>query len=247
MIPLFCQESLLQTSAQQLASTFDLPLSRHRPEQGLYLEYTLQGLSLYYADEPKLNGICVDFVHGRSDYRRKYGGAEAVTKALGIKKGQRPVVLDATAGLGRDAFVVASLGCQVRMVERSAAVAAMLSDGLARARLNAELSTWIDQRLSLHYASSLQALADIGEGVDAVYLDPMYPHKKKSAQVKKEMRLFQLLVGDDHDADGLLEAARATNAKRIVVKRPSFAEPLNKEKPQAELKTKNHRFDIYLR
>ncbi|MFM2481322.1 class I SAM-dependent methyltransferase [Celerinatantimonas sp. YJH-8] len=215
------------------------------PVVGLYLEYSAEGLALKLADEPKLGGVQVDFGHGRSEYRRKQGGAEAVTKALGIKKGWRPVVLDATAGLGRDAFVIASLGCEVRMIERCAPVAALLADGLARARLNGELA-WVDQLMSLHYASSLDRLSELGQGVDAVYLDPMYPHKKKSAQVKKEMRLFQMLVGGDDDADGLLAAARQTGARRIVVKRPNYADWLAGEKPQAELKTKSHRFDIYL-
>lgn len=246
MIPLVCQEPLLQTDAAAIGQKFELVLTRSQPASGLYLEYSPEGLALKLADEPKLGGVLVDFAHGRSQYRRKQGGAEAVTKALGIKKGHRPVVLDATAGLGRDAFVIASLDCEVRMVERCAPVAALLDDGLYRASLNSELASWIGGRMSLHYASSLEALTEIGQGVDAVYLDPMYPHKKKSAQVKKEMRLFQLLVGADDDADGLLAAARSTTAKRIVVKRPDYAPWLAGEKPQAELKTKNHRFDIYL-
>ncbi|CAG8999718.1 MAG: Ribosomal RNA small subunit methyltransferase J [Candidatus Celerinatantimonas neptuna] len=246
MIPLCCHDLLFKKQSELLASQFALPWQKFAPQRGLFLEYSELGLVLKLADEPKLKGVQVDFAHGRSQYRRKHGGAEAVTKALGIKKGHRPVVLDATAGLGRDAFVIASLGCQVKMVERCAPVAALLSDGLTRASLNVELAQWLEQRLTLHYASSLEALEALGEGVDAVYLDPMYPHKKKSAQVKKEMRLFQLLVGDDHDADDLLAAARSTGARRIVVKRPDYAPWLADEKPQAELKTKNHRFDIYL-
>ncbi|MFM2477129.1 class I SAM-dependent methyltransferase [Celerinatantimonas sp. MCCC 1A17872] len=245
MTPLFYQDPFFKAQVDALAGLFSLDVVRSRPQSGLYLEYNSEGLTLLFADEPKLKGVQVDFVHGRSGYRRKHGGAEAVTKALGIKKGFRPRVLDATAGLGRDSFVIASLGCSVTMVERCAPVAALLSDGLERARLNADLN-WVDERLQLTYASSLEALAQFADDIDAVYLDPMYPHKKKSAQVKKEMRLFQLLVGDDHDADGLLDAARSTGAKRIVVKRPDYAPPLNQEKPQAELKTKNHRFDIYL-
>lgn len=78
-----------------------------------------------------------------------------------------------------------------------------------------------------------------------VYLDPMFPHKQKSALVKKEMRVFQSLVGPDLDADGLLEPARLLATKRVVVKRPDYAPPLaNVATPNAVV-TKGHRFDIY--
>lgn len=243
---LYCPEPNLLPTAQQLAKQFELSLIDHAPTQGLYLLLDAHGVQLKLADEPNLGGVMVDFIQGRAQHRRKYGGGEAITKALGIKKGFRPKVLDGTAGLGRDAFVVASLGCEVTMVERSSAVATLLFDGLQRASLDAEVGDWISQRLKLVYASSLCALPTFEQGFDVVYLDPMYPHRKKSAQVKKEMRLFQMLVGEDHDADALLTAARETGAKRIVVKRPSYADYLNGEKPQAELKTKSHRFDIYL-
>ncbi|MFN6886304.1 class I SAM-dependent methyltransferase, partial [Proteus mirabilis] len=100
---------------------------------------------------------------------------------------------DATAGLGRDAFVLASIGCNVRMVERHPVVAALLEDGLKRAYLDADIGEWMQQRMKLIYASSAQALTQISPAPDVVYLDPMYPHKTKSALVKKEMRVFQSL------------------------------------------------------
>ena len=78
-----------------------------------------------------------------------------------------------------------------------------------------------------------------------VYLDPMYPHRQKSALVKKEMRVFQSLVGPDEDADALLEPARRLAKKRIVVKRPDYAPPLAGIVTQAAVVTKSHRFDIY--
>ncbi|WP_241250026.1 class I SAM-dependent methyltransferase, partial [Citrobacter freundii] len=92
-------------------------------------------LELRKRDEPKLGGIFVDFAGGAMAHRRKFGGGrgEAVAKAVGIKGDYLPDVVDATAGLGRDAFVLASVGCRVRMLERNPVVAALLDDGLARA------------------------------------------------------------------------------------------------------------------
>lgn len=60
---------------------------------------------------------------------------------------------------------------------------------------------------------------------DVVYLDPMYPHRQKSALVKKEMRVFQSLVGNDDDADSLLIPAMTIAKRRVVVKRPNYASP----------------------
>lgn len=166
-------------------------------------------------------------------------------ESVGIKKGYLPRVVDATAGLGRDAFVLAALGCQVQMLERNPVVAALLDDGLRRGYLDAEIGPWLRERLTLLHASSLTALVAIEPRPEVVYLDPMYPHRQKSALVKKEMRVFQSLVGADNDADGLLAPARALATKRVVVKRPDYAEPLAGVAAQAAVVTKSHRFDIY--
>lgn len=211
------------------------------------LVLTPERLELRKRDEPKLGAIYVDFISGPMAHRRRFGGGrgEAVAKAVGIKGSYVPSVVDATAGLGRDAFVLASLGCQVRMLERDPVVAALLEDGLQRGYQDAEIGPWLRERMTLLHASSLTALSDLDPRPEVVYLDPMYPHKQKSALVKKEMRVFQSLVGPDLDADGLLEPARQLATKRVVVKRPDYAPPLaNVATPNAVV-TKGHRFDIY--
>lgn len=211
------------------------------------LVLTATHLELRKRDEPKLGGIFVDFVSGAMAHRRKFGGGrgEAVAKAVGVKGSYQPDVVDATAGLGRDAFVLAAVGCRVRMVERHPVVAALLDDGLRRGYADPEIGLWLRERLQLLHASSLMALEQITPRPDVVYLDPMYPHRHKSALVKKEMRVFQTLVGADEDADGLLEPARRLAMKRIVVKRPDYAPPLANVVTQSAIVTKSHRFDIY--
>ena len=81
---------------------------------------------------------------------------------------------------------------------------------------------------------------------DVVYLDPMYPHRTKSALPKKEMRLFRLLVGPDDDAARLVAAARAVALRRVVVKRPAGAPFLGDVRPDGRLESKNTRYDLYL-
>jgi len=241
---LLCEEGADEGALSVLAQRWNLTSD---PDAIMALVLTPERLELRKRDEPKLGAIFVDFVGGTMAHRRKFGGGrgEAVAKAVGIKGSYLPDVVDATAGLGRDAFVLASLGCKVRMLERNPVVAALLDDGLARGYRDAEIGPWLRERMTLLHTSSLTALAELSPKPEVVYLDPMYPHKQKSALVKKEMRVFQGLVGPDEDADGLLEPARRLATKRIVVKRPDYAPPMADIAAQAAVVTKSHRFDIY--
>ncbi len=196
--------------------------------------------------DAKFGGLTVDFVTGAALFRRRWAqGREAVAHAVGLKKGFRPTVVDATAGLGRDAFVLASLGCRVHMIERSPVVAALLDDGLRRAGQDPEIGGWVRERLSLIHVDSLQGLGGLLFQPDVVYLDPMFPERRKTALVKKEMRLLQTLLGDDGDSDALLLLALKIAGRRVVVKRPRSAGPLGGRVPEAALTTGRHRFDLY--
>lgn len=221
---------------------------QHQPDSPLALVLTESQLELRKCDEPKLGAITVDFIAGAMAHRRRFGGGrgEAVAKAVGIKKGYVPSVVDATAGLGRDAFVLASVGCHVTMLERHPVVAALLFNGLERAYQDAEMGAYWREHLVLRFGIDLTGLRAEGLAPNVVYLDPMFPHRQKSALVKKEMRVFQSLVGADEDADALLQPARQLATKRVVVKRPDYAGFLADEKPQSCLETKSHRFDFYL-
>lgn len=178
----------------------------HNEKSPLALVQTDDRLELRKLDEPKLGAVYVDFVGGTMAHRRKFGGVrgEAVAKAVGIKGSALPTVIDATAGLGRDAFVLAAIGCQVRLVERHPVVFLLLQDGLNRAYQDEEIGEMLQQNLHLLNVQHINELDPNSDYADVVYLDPMYPHKQKSALVKKEMRVFQHLVGADLDADELL-------------------------------------------
>jgi len=216
------------------------------------MKYCLQKTDKHWQlidqDEPDIAPVFIDFVSGKTAYRRKYGhaGGEAIGKAIGIKKGNRPNVVDATAGWGRDAFVLATLGCRVHMIERSKVIATLLEDGLRRAEQDEKIGPLIKEKISLTFGESHQELRNIPFEPEVIYLDPMFPYKEKSALVKKEMRMLQEVVGQDDDADELLTVSLTIATKRVVVKRPTYADFLAKVKPQTSIKTKKHRFDIYL-
>ena len=80
-----------------------------------------------------------------------------------------------------------------------------------------------------------------GETVDVVYLDPMFPARRKSARVKKEMWLLQHVL--DTPAPQL---ALAKSRRRVVVKRPVKAPPLEGRSPAFAIPGKTVRFDVYL-
>jgi 16S rRNA (guanine1516-N2)-methyltransferase len=216
------------------------------------LVFDEQGLALQTIEKPLPGPVRVDFAGGTLRWRLAHGGGrgEMVAKACAVKKGFVPRVLDCTAGLGRDALILASLGCELTLCERSPLVAALLVDGLRRAALDAELAPLI-ARMHFQPGEALAALLALAAAApeqrpDVVLLDPMFPHREKSALVKKEMRVFRAIVGEDLDADALLAPALAVARKRVVVKRPKQAPFLAGKKPSLELAGQSSRFDIYL-
>jgi 16S rRNA (guanine1516-N2)-methyltransferase len=200
---------------------------------------------------PKAPGpVYVDFVAGKAAHRRQFGGGkkQPLARAVGLNKGFTPTVLDATAGLGRDSFVLATLGCEVRLLERSPIIAALLEDGLRRAQADDEVAA-IASRMQVVNADAIRYLQTLitEDRPEVIYLDPMYPHRDKSALVKKEMRVFREIVGDDPDTAELLTAAIDCATARVVVKRPAKAEFLGGIEPHSSVQSPNTRYDLYIR
>lgn len=216
------------------------------PELLLFLDENGLGLQLTGKGAP--GPVRAEFVTGKMGYRREHGGGagQLVAKAVGLHKTRASLhVLDATAGLGQDAFVLAGLGCKVTLFERNPVVHALLADGLARAALNVDCAPIIE-RMSLQQGSSIDWMAGAGpDCADVVYLDPMFPHRDKAALVKKEMQLFQKVVGDDDDSEALLAAALACARYRVVVKRPRKAPAITGPEPTTRVEGKSSRYDVY--
>jgi len=196
--------------------------------------------------------LSVDFIAGSLGHRKKHGGGrgQTIAKAIGLKQGKPvPSVLDATAGLAKDSFVFACLGCSVVMIERSPIVAELVKDGIARASLCHEFQDILKQGFKLFVNDALSHINSISDDdkPDVIYLDPMYPDKKKSASVKKNMQLLQKLLGHDLDTDDVLNAALKKAGKRVVVKRPKGAPILNAScKPTLAYESKGTRYDTYI-
>jgi 16S rRNA (guanine1516-N2)-methyltransferase len=238
------------TKAKKLSRQLNLQLIDYeRVSSPFLLAITPERLELQEKNTKNSKPIYVDFLAPSIDYRMQYGGGnkQLIAKAIGIKPGIRPTVLDTTAGLGIDAFVLASLGCDVVMLERSPIIGALLEDGLERFRKTVQAK---NIKLDLHLTQAIDYLNKISRrGIkkpDVIYLDPMYPERKKAALGKKTMRILHELVGADEDALEVFNLALKCTKKRVVVKRPGYAKNLGGLKPDLKFSSGGSgRFDVY--
>ena len=253
-VPVAAVDRALMPYAEALAQRLGLSLLPHAvPDPRRYdsapvlLVFGFDGLYLQRTGKKAPGPVMVDWASGKNAHRRRQGGAELVVKAVGSARASRPLaVVDATAGLGEDSLVLAGHGCQVTMLERSGVMAELLADGMRRAENDPDLAPVLE-RMRLLGENAVNWLRDHPESVDVVYLDPMFPERRQSAEVRKEMRLCRDLVGDDADAGDLLEAALAAALHRVVVKRPRKAGVLPGPQPASSVVGRSSRFDIYSR
>lgn len=249
------EDRILLGKARALAERLHIEtVSQERQDKyDLLLVYTEKGLEIQLKQEDKGRRsviLHVDFLSSALTYRRLHGGGikQELARAVGIKPGIRPSIIDATAGLGKDALLMASWGCPVTMIERSPLLAALLEDGLQRAQAPQGLPEPIRDRLHLLHGDAAILIRDTRTlpRPDTIYLDPMYPHGNKTALNRLEMRVIRKLVGDDGDAAELLEHALDHAKKRVAVKRPKRAPLLGGREPSHVIKMKNSRYDVYM-
>lgn len=237
-----------QTSLPLLTPNTQTDFLLHLAQEHLELRKITTGKN----KKSKIESVFIDFLTGKANHRRLHGGGKGqdIAKAIGLHKITNATVLDLTAGMGGDAFVLATLGAKVNMIERNPIVHALLQDALSRASLSADVDfKSIMNRLTLKNENAMQVLETLNNDSkpDVIYIDPMFPTRLKTAQVKKEMQFFHDIVGADDDSENLLLKAVSLAKKRIVVKRPRLAEQLTNEfQPNFVISGKSTRYDVYL-
>ena len=188
-----------------------------------------------------------DFLQGGVNHRLRFGGGRGqhLPKAVGMKGGQSPTIIDATAGLGRDAFLLASLGSQIILIERSDTIHELLTAGMEAARRAGGQHKDIIERMTLIHGDSIALLPHMQ--ADVVLVDPMHPTRQKSALVKAEIRAIRDIVGFDEDQQLLVETALAMAKKRVVLKWPAKAAPLAGLRPAShQIIGKSIRYDVFM-
>ena len=192
--------------------------------------------------------VSIDFTAGKYAHRLRFGGGrqQTLSKACGLHKKNNLSILDATAGLGQDAFVLASLNSNGKIVlcEQHPAVFALLDYAIKQGTNHIQTQSICKRMSAMNQDATLLMQK---KTFDVIYLDPMYPERKKKAKVKKGMQLLQQLIAHPQKAPELLDAAIHACQQRVVVKRPLHAEFYANKKADFSHKSKNTRFDIYLK
>lgn len=261
-IAVVCFSKIRQHQAKEFCQTHSYPLfNKKNDKYDLQLLFHDDLIELY---DRRLNTvISIDFLKGALAHRQQFGGGrgQAIAKAIGLKSGIIPSILDATAGLAGDAFVLATLGCPITLIERSPAIYALIENAVERASLSENFQAILKQGFHIincdandYIRSALARKTTDHDDTcktesmmppDVIYIDPMYPERKKSALVKKDMQILQRLHGQDDNIAELLENALLYAKKRVVVKRPINAETLSTRTPNTCIKSKKTRYDIY--
>ncbi len=239
---------------RQLADLLAVPLLRASDPMAvqvpLYVLLRAKGITLC-SNEPlgPRHGLIVDFsstrLHNRQIDRFRQ---QNLAKAIGLKAHRTLTVIDATAGLGMDAYLLACAGCQVTLVERHKLIHAMLADGMKRAQSNDGGSdgnrAGILARMQL-LRGDIVRLSDQLPRVDVVYLDPMFQERGRTARSGKGMYLLQSLLGDEEEDACLIRAAAALARRRVVVKRARHAAPYADQRPDSHYQGSSSRYDVY--
>lgn len=186
-----------------------------------------------------------DFSRVLPRLRQRNLSHELLVRAARVRGVNEPFAVDATAGLGEDALLLAAAGFRVAMFERDATIAALLADALQRAARDPRLEATVS-RMRLVAGDAIEGLPQLTEQPDVVYLDPMFPARRKDAATNKKLQILRALekpCGDD-EAEKLLLAALATHAHKVVVKRPLKGPHLAGVRPSHSIAGKVVRYDV---
>lgn len=219
---------------------------KHSHGSDTILHLSSKGLGLKTIDYNS-KPIYVNFMDKKITYRRLFGGksVEMLAKAVGVQQGVRPKILDATAGLGKDAFLLVSLGCPITLIERQPIINALLEDGLNRATKIKDIRSII-VKMELLQGDSIDFMSNWKyPSPQVIYLDPISLVEERKRRVKKEMMMLRSLVGSDTDASSLLEKSLLLATHRVVVKRLCRAPCIPGPRPSYALTGTSIRFDIY--
>ncbi len=187
------------------------------------------------------------FIKGPILHRLKYskGRGQSLAKAVGMRSNKNRNIIDATAGLGYDAFILASLGANVTLIERSETIYKLLQDGIGEGILFGGEIGKIVGRMNLIFGDSKNILPHLSPEV--ILIDTMYKDRKKTALVKNEMRLVREIVGSDSDHTELIEVALKFATNRVVIKQPRYAEPIKDIKQCShQILGKTIRYDVHM-
>ena len=212
-----------------------------KPGEYLTIHFDSKGVSLSGFGLTYQGDFAETMMHRVTNGRLQH---EMLVKAASSEKEGRKAI-DATAGMGEDAFVLAAQGYEVTLYEQNPVVAALLKDAIRRAKKNQILKD-IAGRMKVVEADSVECMSKLLDPVDVIYLDPMFPARQKSSLINKKLQLIQKLEPPCSEETDLFDAALKVCPSRIIVKRPLKSECLAGREPSYTLKGKAIRYDCYV-
>jgi 16S rRNA (guanine1516-N2)-methyltransferase len=283
------KKQLLMSSSSSISSVVFRVRSKHTNHS--VLSSTTTTLPLYYhhlslnerkqvvlKDEKHQHTIQVNFLDKSLQYKvnHTFNSKSALIKAVSIK--QKPknetVVLDATTGLGKDAYIISTFGFQMIWIERNPLLYELLKDGYERCMEQYSSGTLDDQieqqkKQQQHkylYCQTVQQILNMDardyrsdSSVDVVYLDPMFTSESihKKATPKKEMQTLRSLLHDtnlseieqqrieERELDQLVTWALSVATSKVILKRPKTA-PKHPLVSHSYAESDNIRYDAIL-
>ena len=134
-------------------------------------------------------------------------------------------IVDASAGLGRDSYLIHQLGHRVHSIEINPTLFELMHDGKSALGENPD---W-----ELHQGSCEDILHTLDQ-INIIYFDPMFEHPKK-AKAQKYTQVIQHYCMTDHAQNGLiidfLIGFARENHLKLVIKQPQKRSSLTIPKP----------------
>jgi len=249
-LAVICRDLSVLPASQALAERLAVPLLDWQnlpttPEPGFFLCYRDDCLKLLDKQTLKKGGLMVE-IEPRPGEQHSYPAPKKDLLAFAIGKKSRTVI-DATTGWAQDSLAIFRMGYELQCIERSPVMAALIEDGFNRLAQKDWMQNRQLQPPNLLVGNAIALLAHLPQPPDCIYLDPMFPPKrKKSALPKKSMLVLRDILGDDEDSADLFAAAWQATGKRLAVKMPDYAEPMA-GKPAETYQGKLLRYDVYLK
>ena len=236
-ITIYLDEKGDREAAEQLSRQLGVPLADSMGEE-LTLVVDDAGLSLV-GYGMRYQGDFARMLNRVTKGRLYHEMLVKITKT----KAEHPVAFDAAAGMGEDSFLLAAAGYEVYLFERDKVIAALLKDALRRAREDDRLCEIVG-RMRLIEGNSIEQMPKLDIKPEIVYLDPMFPPRKKSGLIQKKLQLIQKLEQPCADEQELYDAAVSLHPKKIIIKRPLKGALLADKKPSYTVKGKAIRYDV---
>ncbi len=235
------ETSSCQKLAEKLSHRYGLPLYCESTLTDYILSVSHSMISICNPSD-KAKAFFIDFTKGKMAARARQSQSELLKKALGLKKILKPSILDATAGLGRDGFLMAHFEAKITLLENNPTIFLLLLNGYKR--YQKENTSFVTMKI---YFQNANTFLTTSPDFDIIYLDPMFTGRNKAALAKKEMQILQDITQTDQNPSELLTLSLKKARKRVVVKRHIHLPPLGEMKPDLIYRGKTVRFDVYLK